>query len=298
MRTHAAEQVGAGETVGDGHGKLADEVAGAAADHVNSQEFLIRGGKDELDKASIHAFDDGFGVSGHEVFPDFDLDALLLGLFFAEAHGGDFRLGVNAGGNDVGAGLHRLSGDVSDRGLAFGFGFVGELHAADEIADGVDAGQGGFKVFVDLDEFAIHLELNAFAQKSFEIRFTAFGDEYGVGDGFALTAFGVELEVQAVGLPGDGIHRSIQRDFDAAALKDAVELHGQVFIHFAENARRGDDEFDLSADIVVEGGKFTADDAPAQDGDAPDLGRNTFEDIIAADHSGEIKTGGSWNIRL
>ena len=82
--------------------------------------------------------------------PTLYVDARRLQLLLGLADRGDFRAGIDDAGNDVVIHMPRLAGQHFGQRHAFILGLVRQHRAADDIADGIDAGHIGFEMLADL----------------------------------------------------------------------------------------------------------------------------------------------------
>ena len=122
------------------------------------------------------AEDGGFAVANEREFASFDSIAGVFGLFFGEADGADLRFAISGVAN---AGLQELlrgkTLNVSDGDDSFHHGGMSELrhHAGDDVTHGEQAGLGGLKMFIDVNEAAIELGFGFFEAAIFGEGFAA-----------------------------------------------------------------------------------------------------------------------------
>ena len=118
-----------------------------AADHVDAQQLVRLGMRDDLDEALGLAVDDGLAhrLEGH--LADLDGDAVPLAFGLGAADGRDLRPGIGRARHlEVVDVLDLLARDGMHRGDALVRGHVGQPQAADDVADGVQVRLGRLHV--------------------------------------------------------------------------------------------------------------------------------------------------------
>ena len=92
---------------------------------MGAKNFVGRGVGDDFHEAVGGVGGDGAAVGGEVEFTDVDLETFCLGGVFAEADGGDLRVGVDDGGYEVPVNVTGFAGDPLGDGDAVFLGFVG-----------------------------------------------------------------------------------------------------------------------------------------------------------------------------
>jgi len=142
---------------------------------------------DDLDEAAVVAEDGGFAVANEGELAGFHGVAGVARLLFGHADGADLRLAIGGVGNaQLVDGVRRLAGDVGYGDDALHHGGVRELRqACDDVADGVEAGLGGFHELIDVNEAAFDFGFGFFESAIIGHGFAADGEE----QFFRLAAF-------------------------------------------------------------------------------------------------------------
>ncbi len=110
------------------------------------------------------------------------VDACGLQFFLGLADGGDFRLGVDDARDDIVVHVAGLAGDDLGNGDALVLRLVREHRPGDHVADGIDAGDIGAAVLVDLDAPARRVATpGRFQAETLGIGPAAGGDQHDVG---------------------------------------------------------------------------------------------------------------------
>src|SRR5688572_12757351 len=214
MRMRGAGEVFGAGGEGDGGGGFGDEVAGAGPDDVDPEEAVGGFVGQDFDATVGLAEGQGaaVGAKGENAFAIFD--AGRPEVFFGFADRSDFGMGVHDAGNGIVIDVTVAGDKMFDAGDTFFLRFVRQHRAADDIADGEDAGGGGGEVIVNGDAaFVVELDVHGFEAELLRVGLAADGHQDAVADdGFGAfgfddaigafdeggTDFGSEAEFQAL----------------------------------------------------------------------------------------------------
>ena len=116
----------------DGQSALRNQISGAGANDVHTEDLAILFPGDDLHKALAAVEDQSLAIGAHGKLAHLVLDALGLALLLGQAHGGGLRLNVNTGGVGGFIIVGLMAADVLRRHLAHGAGGVGQLGEAEK----------------------------------------------------------------------------------------------------------------------------------------------------------------------
>ena len=240
-----------------------DEVGGLFAEHMDAEESHVVGVEEEFEEALLVADDEAAAVLSVEGAADDIGDFFLAEGFLAFAGAGALGDGVDAEREDAGeVGFVFEVEGVAHGDAALLHGGGGEGREADDIAGGVDVGEGGLEVFVDFEESAfVGFDADGFESEGGGVALATGGGEDGVeGMGAAVLEDGGEFFAGGEGLDFVG-----EAEVDAHPSHGGLEGEGDFGIEESEQAFASIDEQDLDAERGEDAGVFAADDAAADD---------------------------------
>ena len=223
---------------------------------------------EDLDEAVGFGVAAGAGVGGERKLADPVLDAVALQLLLGAPHRRHLRPGVDHGRDRLVVHVPGLPGDQLDDGDTFLLGLVRQHLAADDVADGEDAGDVGLEVVVDLDEAALgQLDAHRLEAEPVDVWPPADGDEDDVG----LQCFGLTAVARLDGEGDAGIREPRPGDLGAQAelqpllLQDALHLLRHLAVHPRQHLVEELDDGDLGTEPPPHRAELDADVAAADD---------------------------------
>ena len=205
--------------------------------------------------------DGGFGVADEGELASLHLEAFFLRRSLGEADTSNLRVGIGAARDARFVDrLGELSGEPRGDDQAGHAANVRQLrHAADDVADGVNAGFGRLHPLVGHDEGAVGLDVGRVQADVGSARRAADGNQ----DLFRLLLLRLAVLVG----PGDQRAVLVLLDFgvldaevhvDAALLVEAQEFLRDVFIFHRHDARQHFEDSDFGAEALEDGGELDA----------------------------------------
>ena len=258
---------------------------------MEAQDFVGCFIKDELYQPLVLPHGQGFAVAREIEHAGAHVPACGPGLLLGEAHHGRFRIAVDAGGDAVQIQLLAgLSGDVVGSQQALGGGYMGQLHLAVDVADGVHAGDIGPAEAVDLHKaLPVHLYAEGFQADAPGVGNPASGHE----DHVALRrALGPVLDGGVIHLQAglDGFHFDAQDQLHAVLFQLGLHKVRDILVQGSQHPVQHLHHGDLHAQAVIEGGELNADDPAAHDDDVFGAGGHVQE-ARGIHHAGEVHAG-------
>src|SRR5690242_9764056 len=239
-----------GELVFTGDGELVDHLGRVCADNVGAEYLTVFGVANDFDEAFCLARGAGAAASHEREFADLVVDLLFPDLRFGHPDRRDFRMAV-CRTRDV-AVVHRmhvlLTREILREDDAFAHSLVGKHWWTSDVADCVDAFDGGLHSFVDLDEAALgHLDAGFLDSDVFNVWRATGGDK----DFFDLEWLFLPADLD---IHGDGAlaHLHIadlraRKDIDLPLLEAAGELGAAVGVLEGEDTWQNFEQRHLGA---------------------------------------------------
>src|SRR5208282_4365373 len=161
MRMHGFAKFGGGGLERLAEHDFGNDVGGGVSDYLASDHFAILFGRDDFHEARGLADRNRLAHRAKRNLADLHFDAARFCVRFAESHRRHFGLAVDASGDreQVETGFAHARHEFN-RGDTFGAGLVREQRRADDVAERIDARDGGLERVVYLDEAAA-FELDA-----------------------------------------------------------------------------------------------------------------------------------------
>ena len=163
------------------HRGLVDQLACHGAHDVNAQHLVGLRICQNLDEAIGRLVGLGAAIGEEQELAGLVVDTGRLQLFLRLAHGGDFRRGIDHAGDHTVIHMARLSREDFRECDAFIFRLVGEHRPFDDVADGIDAGNSGGVVMIDLDAPArVLLNAHRFEAQALSVGHAAHRHEHDI----------------------------------------------------------------------------------------------------------------------
>ena len=162
----------------EGEGRFGDQLAGVGSEDMGAEKGVCFGAGDEFDEADGVAGGAGAGIGHEGKFSGFDGEVFSFGLFFGQANGADFGMGIDDVGDSDIFDMGAFSCDEFGDGDPLFRGFMGEHGAIDKVSDSKDMGMGGPKIVIDGEEASlIGGDLKGFEAEPLGVGAATDGDE-------------------------------------------------------------------------------------------------------------------------
>ena len=233
---------------------------------MDAEDAVGLGVGEDLDEAVGVGVAAGAGIGGERKLADPVVDAVVLELLLGRAHRRHLGPSVDHTGDRLVVDVPGLSGEQLGDGHALVLGLVGEHLAADDVADGEDAGNVGLELAVDRDEAAVvDLDADRLQPQTLGVGPPADGNQHHVHlQGLGVAALH-RLDGQGdagVGLRGAGdLARQLERQ--PLFLEGAQHLLGHLRVHAGEDLVEELDHRHLGAEPTPHRSELDADVAAA-----------------------------------
>ena len=270
---------------------------------MNAQDTICLLVRQHLDFAFClpHRTGASVGDKGKDSFAVFD--AFLFQLFFCFSDGGDFRIGIGNTGNRIVINVTITCHQALGKCDSFVFRFMCQHGAADNIADGEDAFDGGFVMGVDRDKPSfIQRDPDFFQTQVVRIGTSPHRDENPV----ATDRLGVgNFNITGLFVGFHSGHPAAQLKFNPLFFEDLLCLFGDFQVGGRQDAIQVFQHGDFRSQAAPDGPEFQANHTAANhDKMFGNLlvgkGFRTCADTIAVEfdswQGGRFTTGGNQNV--
>lgn len=263
----SASNVLSGSTVLDTENALSNELTSVGTNHVDTEDAVSLGISEDLDD-TLSIIDSASTRVGHEgELADLVLDALSLEVLLVLTDGGDLRVGVDDTGDGVVVDVAVLASHDLDSGNTFLLGLVGEHGTSDNITDGVDRGDVGAEVVVNLDHAAVKSDTELLETEAISVGTTTSGDEDDITlDNLGLTGSVVlGSDLDNITLADDALDMLAEHEVELLLLKGLLEGLGNLKINTRGDAVSVTDDSHLRAETLVDRTELETDDTSTDD---------------------------------